>query len=265
MNTLSVYKLIVSILTVVALAEVSKRAGALLGGILAGLPLGAGIAVYFISYEQSVPFMVEGIPWGIAGLSSSLIFCAIYLVVSSRLQASSVPLSIILSSTAAISSFMLWGYLLSLLHLNLITAFLIFIVFFFANITVVKRLVKDCGETKKTKSTYQKLLIRAVFVGFLIIIITSLSSVLGSRWSGILSAFPSTLYPLILILHFEDGNDLYPSLLKGFAYSVSTLVVFYLACYALLPTAGLNVGFLLTYAICFAYLYVFTKYLKLKH
>jgi len=115
------------------------------------------------------------------------------------------------------------------------------------------------------ESTYQKLLIRAIFVGLIIIIITSLSSILGSRWSGVLSAFPSTLYPLILLLHFEDGNDLYPSLLKGFSYSVSTLVVFYLACYALLPTAGLNVGFLLTYAICFTYLYFFTKYLKLRH
>jgi len=73
-------KIIISTLIVVLLAEISTRVNPVLGGIFSGLPLGAGLSVYFISYQEGIPFLVRGIPWGISALSSSILFCFFYLI-----------------------------------------------------------------------------------------------------------------------------------------------------------------------------------------
>jgi uncharacterized membrane protein (GlpM family) len=66
LDNLIIYKLIISILVVVILSEISKKINPLLGGILSGLPLGTGLAVYFISYEKGIEFLIGGIPWAVA-------------------------------------------------------------------------------------------------------------------------------------------------------------------------------------------------------
>jgi len=57
-------KILISTVIVVLLAEISTRINPVLGGILSGLPLGAGLSVYFISYQNGIEFLVTGIPWG---------------------------------------------------------------------------------------------------------------------------------------------------------------------------------------------------------
>ena len=73
-------KILISTVIVVLLAEISTRINPVLGGILSGLPLGAGLSVYFISYQNGIEFLVTGIPWGISALSSSILFCFFYFI-----------------------------------------------------------------------------------------------------------------------------------------------------------------------------------------
>jgi hypothetical protein len=102
-----VFKLIISVMAVVALAEISGRTGPAWGGILSGLPLGTGITVYFISREQGVAFMIQGIPWGIAGLAASLVFCAAYLWVALKIGRRS--LSVLTAGIAGLLLFLARG------------------------------------------------------------------------------------------------------------------------------------------------------------
>ncbi|CAH1216985.1 hypothetical protein PAECIP111893_04221 [Paenibacillus plantiphilus] len=255
-----IYKMIISILVVVALSELSKKVNPTLGGILAGLPLGTGLSVYFISYEKGTAFLISGIPWAIASLSASIIFCFVYLSVARKMSAGPKVVAMLAASAAGSVMFVAVGYMLYNMPLHIISAVIVFIVVFVVNIKLIRTLMTEPAVKSESKNSLAKLLIRAVFAGAIILLITGLGVILGSKWSGILSSFPSTLFPLIVILHVEDGNKVFPSVIHGFSYSVSTLVVFYLVFMILAPIAGLNLGFLVTYAVCGVYLVLFFNF-----
>ncbi|NCA80265.1 MAG: hypothetical protein EOM76_08800, partial [Sphingobacteriia bacterium] len=127
-------KIFITIIVVVLLAEVSKRTNPFFGGILLGLPLGAGLSVYFISYSEGVQYFVKGIPWGLAGLAPAILFCLFYLIGSRVFKLNNKIISIAVSSAIGFVVFFLIGFLIYLLKLNMIIALMIFIIFYIINI-----------------------------------------------------------------------------------------------------------------------------------
>ena len=252
-------KILISIVIVVILAEISTRINPFLGGLLSGLPLGAGLSVYFISYQNGIEFLVKGIPWGISALSSSILFCFFYLLTGKYFKPKNNIISIAASSFMGFVSFHISGYLIFKLDLNLLSAMIIFFIIFFINILILKKTKINQIIKKSKKNTITKLLIRGLIAGTIISIFTEIASIAGSRWAGILSSFPSTLFALLVVLHFEARKKLYPSVIYGFSFSVSTLLVFYIACWYLLPKLGLNLGFIVVYLISIVYLFLLNK------
>lgn len=238
---------------VVLLSEFAKRVNASLAGILVGLPLGAGLSVYFIAYEQGVDFLIPAIPWGIAGLISAQLFCLAY--VKLGLASKQPPLvAITLSSAGGAAVFLGSGAIIRLLDLSLVLAVLGFAVLTLMNIRLVQRFPESPLAAPRQSLGFGGLLIRGVITGCLILVITAAAPLLGSRWAGVLSAFPSTLYAMVVLLHYDSGNELYPTVIKNFAYSVTTLAVFYMGCYFLLPLYSINEGFSLVYLLSAGYL-----------
>lgn len=250
---LALTKILISVLMVVLLSEVAKRVNASLAGILVGLPLGAGLSVYFIAYEQGVDFLIPAIPWGIAGLSAAQLFCLAY--VKLGLASKQSPLvAIVLSSLGGMAVFLGAGAIIRLLDLSLVLAVLAFAVLTFMNIRLVQSFPEPPPAAPKQTLGFGSLLIRGIITGCLILVITAVAPLLGSRWAGVLSAFPSTLYAMVVLLHYDRGNELYPAVIKSFAYSVTTLAVFYMGCYFIIPLYGLNGGFSLVYLLSAGYL-----------
>ena len=252
-------KIIISTIIVVLLAEISTRVNPVLGGIFSGLPLGAGLSVYFISYQEGIPFLVRGIPWGISALSSSILFCFFYLVTGRYFKLKNNLISITASSFMGFISFFISGYLIYKSDFNLLSAAMIFFIIFFMNIFILKKIKVNKIISKNNKNSIIKLLIRGLMAGIIISILTEIASIAGSRWAGILSSFPSTLFALLVVLHFEEQKNLYPSVIYGFSFSVSTLLVFYISCWYLLPKLGLNLGFVAIYFISVSYLFLLNK------
>jgi hypothetical protein len=242
---------------VVALAEISGRVGPALGGILSGLPLGTGIMVYFISREQGTAFMIQGIPWGIAGLSASLVFCTAYLWTALKIGRRF--LSVLMASIAGFLLFLAVGILIINLKLNLPLSLVCFLAVFSGNMIFVRKLAKPRTGIDKTKSSFSRMIIRGMAAGIIILLTTGFAAVFGPKWSGIFSAFPATLYPLLIILHIESGNKIFPLVIREFSFSISTLAVFFMLCFILLPAFGLNRGFLIVYGSCLFYLFMITK------
>ncbi|MBP7901406.1 MAG: hypothetical protein KA015_01180 [Spirochaetes bacterium] len=260
-----IIKILVSIAIVLLLAEISKRINPTLGGIISGLPLGTALSVYFISYQMGETYLIDVIPWGICGLISSILLCFIYLILDFCLKINNKYFSIIVSSIFSFAVFLISGYFFYAVKLNIRLSLLIFSVFFILNIVALNRIVKVKHEKKKDKTTLFNNFIRALIVSLIIISITGLAKHIGNKWSVILSSFPSTLFPLILILHYEDRNNLYHLVIKGFSLGVSTLVLFYLCCFILIPEYGLNTGFAITYLISIVYLYLVNKGRNIVH
>lgn len=234
-------KFAISTFVVVALAEVSKRINPKLAGVLMGLPLGAGLSVYFIAAEKGIPYVTDGIPWAIAGLTSALMFNIGYLLVA-RLVCN-VFLSVIYASFSALLLYFANSFLLVNSNLSLGFSAFIFVAGYLLNGYLLNLLNINFESSELRGSTLILMLKRAGIVGFIILVITSLASVLGSRWAGALSSFPSALYALVIVLHVENGNHLYPSVIGGFASGVCALAVFFLLCLWLLPLLGLALGF----------------------
>ena len=258
---LSLIKLFISVITVVGLTEIAKKVDPILSGMLLGLPLGAGLTVYFISYEQGVEFLLSGLPWAVAGLASSLLFCLSYLLVGMQLHSRGI-LSLVAASFAAMAVFFASGAFIRILDLNFWKALFIFLAVAAGNICILRLLPWTQVKKKNNPLTFRKMLVRGLIAGMIITGITVAVPLAGNRWAGILSSFPSTLYALLVIVHYETGNDLYPVIIRGFAHSVTTLVVFYLGCLVFLPMFGLHLGFAIVYVISAIYLYILHQFTK---
>lgn len=259
MGSLLIIKFVLCFIIIVVLAEISKRVSPQLGGIFSGLPLGTGLTVYFISYEQGTDFTMEGVPWGISGLSASIVFCFVYFLVMKLTSSNNRIYSVILASVSSVISFLAIGLLISLVEFNMMQATILFAVTFAVNIVLIKILIGKEEVIKQSSTSIIQLLIRIILVGSILVLITGIASIVGSTWAVILTAFPSTLFPLLIVLQFEAGNKLVQYVIQGFSYSISTLVVFYFSFVYLVPIFGLNMGYLIIYVICMIYLYFFNK------
>jgi hypothetical protein len=185
-----------------------------------------------------------------------MLFCLFYLI-SGKVQIRSRFLSIAFSSLCGLTAFFLSGFALSVSELYLGLSLMLFIAAYLLNIMVIRKMkiVYISPAATDKSNTLTRYFIRGLFSAAIIVAITGAASVAGAKWSGILSAFPSTTYSLLLVLHFESGDSHYPSIINGFSFSVSTLAVFYVLMYALLPMLGLNMGFAAAYIICIVYLF----------
>jgi hypothetical protein len=246
---------------VIVLAEISKRSNPQIAGIIVGLPLGTGLSIYFITLEQGVEFTVRGVPWGIVGLAGAIIFCLVYLLSSRVHFIQNKILRILFSSAVSIIVFILLGYLINLLNLNLLKASVIFLFVFLINLWVVNRIIAGQGQKVKSKSTYKQYFLRGLVVGGILMLITAIAPLVGSKWANILSSFPSTLFTLLLILHYEDDDQLFPYVIYGYSYSITTLFIFYILYTYFVPIFDLNMGYLIIYILCGCYLYIFQKIL----
>lgn len=251
---LIIVKILISISMVLILAEIAKRVNPALSGIVSGLPLGTGMSVYFIALQEGIPFMTGGIPWGIAGLASSISFCLTYLLAGYLTAGKGRLYGIVSASALSIMVFALTGYWIQVFTFSLIPSIIFFALFFVINLYIVYRIRIIPKKVFSKKWGLGRDLLRGIIVALIILIITGLPRILGGRWAGILSSFPSTLFPLLLLLHFEHDDSLYPSVIKGFSYGITTLVVFYTGCFFILPRFGLNTGMLIVFFISVIYL-----------
>ncbi|MBN1312361.1 MAG: hypothetical protein JXB30_13160 [Anaerolineae bacterium] len=255
-------KILISILVVISLAEVSKRIDPVLGGILNGLPLGTGLTVYFIAYEKGAEYILPGIPWGIVALGGSLSFCLAYYTVGKIAKSLHRAAAIALASLSGIGAFVLFGLVFRQLPLDMLTASLLFISFYIANLLVFVYKIRIEVAVEGKKSSFTQIIFRGILVSGIIVTLTTLGGLLGSEWAAIFSSFPSTLFVLLVVLHYEEGSKMYIPVLYGFSMSIFVLFIFYWACAATFPLLDLNISFLIIYGVSIIFLIFFNKIVR---
>ncbi|MCX7786074.1 MAG: hypothetical protein N2442_00075 [Spirochaetes bacterium] len=224
-----------------------------------GLPLGAGLSTYFLAYEQGIPFLIRAIPWGILGLSSSLLFSLSYYLTDRWFPH---PLRIIAALRSSLVAILVYGVVslcLRALPLRIEVALLLTFGTIFLNLGLVRWLIPPSIKPPKTKFNLKLVLLRGLITAFTIASITGLARIIGPVWSGILSAFPIILFQVLVFLHVEEGPNVYPGIITGFAYSVMNLLLFYLLLAFLLPVLGLNLTYLIVYLFSMVFLYLLNR------
>ncbi len=248
-------KFFISAILVIILAEISKKINPILSGIISGLPLGTALSFYFIAKDFGLSYILNGIPWAVAGLIASIIFCFLYYLAGTTIKIKNRVIHIIITSWISIVGFMISGIIIYKMNLNTIIAIFLFTLFFLLNIFILKKLHIHQKKEFKNSLNWKTILFRGILVGLIILSINLLAGILGKKWAGILTAFPSTLFPLLLVLHFEEKNILYPSIIYGFSFGIVNLAIFYISCLFILPKLGLNWGFLIVYIIAIVVLF----------
>ena len=219
-------KMAVTAAFVVAATVTAERAGPLVGGLVATLPLGAGPVYVFLALDHGATFIAQSAVNSLAINNVNVIFALTYALLAQRRSLSvSLTLSLLLWFVLA------WG--VHMVQWSMLLAGLTNIVVLGACITLARPLRNVAIPPVHTY--WYDLALRAALVALLVGVTVSLSFRIGPGGSGILAVFPIILIGVMLILHRRVGG---PPTAAVMANAVLGLVGFAFACVVLHYTAG---------------------------
>ena len=245
-------KILVSAGVVVGLSLVTEHVSPKVAGILAGYPLGAALSLFFIGIENGRGFAAQGAIYTLGGLSASLVFVYCYFRVSSVVR----RFELLISTVVAIAGFLVAARVLSQFDLGVGKAFLITVgsigLFYYLFKQIPNVLVKN-----RVSFTPAVLAIRASTAALIILLITGIAKWVGPTWAGILSAFPVTLFPLLILVHMAYGREQVHTIIKNFPLGLGSLIVYVISVRFSYPAIGVGLGTALSIGAATIYLMIF--------
>ena len=185
----------------VALASVAaQRFGGKIGGFIAGLPVTAVIAIFFITWSEGARHGYDVTQVFPLTISANALFLAAYAAFSRKSFLAGLGAALVIWTTAAAA-------LLMVRPLEFWLSLSIGVAVFIASALFTARLkIPDPGQRPVTQSTGE-IAVRAVAGGSIIA-----AALMGSHWGGpalggILSAFPATVLATLVITATCGGRD----------------------------------------------------------
>jgi hypothetical protein len=206
---------------VVGATMTAERAGPLVGGLVATLPLGAGPVYIFLALDHGAPFIAQSAINSLAINVVNVVFALVYALLAQR-RSLAVSLSLAMLVWIALA----WG--VHEVHWTLSVAIAVNVVVLAVCIALARPLRHVAIPPMHTY--WYDLALRAVMVAALVGVVVSLSFRIGPGGSGILAVFPIILISVMLILHRRVGGKPTAAVM---ANAVTGLVGFAFACIVL--------------------------------
>ncbi|SHJ06130.1 hypothetical protein [Pseudozobellia thermophila] len=254
MELLFAIKLIVAIALVIGLSLLAENVSPKVAGILSGYPTGSAITLFFFGLEVNPDYAAKSAVYNMIGLTAALSFVYIYYIASKHFA----KFNILLSSLSAILGYFAVVWLLHLVDINLIMAITLPIAFAFLYLYLFKD-IKNITIGTKARLNFKILFVRAFFASLIILGITSVPKFVGPSWAGLFSAFPTTLFPLILIIHYTYSKEHVHTLIKNVPVGMFSLIIYSLTISIVYPLFGIYLGTLMSFGTATLYLLVYTK------
>lgn len=250
---LDISKVLVSVTTVVGLSLVTEYVSPRIAGLLAGYPLGAAISLFFIGVENGRDFAAQGAVYTLGGLSASLVFVYLYYRISAKVR----RWELLASTLVAVGGFLVVSKVLSQLDLGLGKAILITVgcicLFYFQFRKIPNVLVQE-----KVNFSPGVLFVRALMAALIILIVTESAKWVGPKWAGIFSAFPITLFPLLIVIHFTYGREQVHTIIKNFPLGLGALIIYVITVRFTYPVIGVVLGTVWSFVAATLYLIIFS-------
>jgi len=252
MSLFLIAKIGVTVGMVLALSLVAERVSPRLAGVLSGYPLGAAIALFFIGLEISPEFAARSAVYTLAGLAASQVFVYCYFMASSRFS----RCSALASSATAMAGYFAAAWLLHPIPFSraagVLTAAASISLFAF-----LLRRVPNVAIARSVRFTPAVLLLRAGLAAALIVAITTAAKAVGPAWAGLFSAFPTALFPLLLIVHITYDKAHVHTIIKNFPPGLGSLIAYGVSVSYFYPAWGVGWGTLVAFGIATLYLLVY--------
>lgn len=249
MELLIVWKILVSIAAVVGLSLVAEHVSPRVAGILSGYPLGSAIALFFIGLEQGAGFAAEAASHTLAGFSASLALAGGYWLGSRAVSRLHLPAA----ALAGIGAFLVASMLLNQLSLTLLGGGLVTLATILA-CTYLFRGIPNALVGTRVRFSHGVLLFRALMAAATVLLITGLAAWIGPAWAGLLSAFPITLFPFMLIIHYSYGKAQVYTVIRNYPVGLWALAIYAVTVHQAYPRLGVGWGTLLGFAMASVYL-----------
>ncbi len=251
-DTLFVLKALCSISIVVTMSLIAERAGPRTAGLLTGLPLGAGMVIIFTGAEQGAGFAARSAHHMVPGFVTTLVFVYVYAAVAAKEGIGGVR-GVLMPSLCANTAYAASAWLISLTQIPLLYSVPLILVC----LVVTSKLMAYLPNTPimaRVRFGWRVMAFRAGMATTAILLITGVAGNVGEQWTGILTAFPITLFPLILVIHITyTGNEI-AAVLKHVPMGLGGVISFCVTAAYSLPAMGMLWGTLLAYVAAAVYL-----------
>lgn len=182
---------------VLAATVTAERAGPLIGGLVATLPLGGGPVYVYLALDHDAHFIAAGALNTLAINAVNVVFALTYALLAQRR-------SLLVSLSLALAAWIALALAAYAVNWTLPTAIVL-------NVAVIGVCLMLAWPLRKVPMPllyrrWYDLFLRAVMVAALVGITVTASYRIGPSGSGILAAFPIILISVILILHTRVGG-----------------------------------------------------------
>lgn len=262
LTTLFFIKFIVAVGFILGLSVISERISPKLAGFISGLPTGTAITLFFFAIQSGAQFAADSAVFNLAGMVAMQTFIYLYYLISARTGSGQ------LATRTTLVVSMCWSTLGAAAAYATVIAGLQFITFIPLTALLVSlcstglfiylfRHIPDTGVEQAVRLNVGVLLVRAVVGAVIILLVTGVAAVVGPRWAGLFSAFPTTLFPLLLIVHFTYGRAQVHTIIKNVPRGQGSMIIYALAVYTWYPSLGVVGGTALAFGCVLLFLIVF--------
>lgn len=225
-------KLLIVPLFLAGISVAARRWGPQVGGLLAGFPVVTGPILYFLSLEQGVPFAAKAAQGSLLAVVACIAFGVAYSHGSRRLAW---PLTVILG----LSSWSAAALVLSQLQVGLPVAAGLTLLALAASPLLLPSGLESAQPAQPLSR--MELAARMVAGAALVVAVTAVAGVVGTRWAGLMAMFPVLGTVLGVFSHRRSGPlfvaRLFRGMFRGF-YSFATFCISLSLLLELLPAAG---------------------------
>ncbi|MEP3277016.1 MAG: hypothetical protein ABJN26_02480 [Stappiaceae bacterium] len=244
-------KIIASAAAVLGLSIVSEKLSPRIAGVLAGLPLGLALSLFFIGVEQGDQFVEQAATSALGGLGATLVFLIAYWIFSDIFS----RFRIILAGFFATIVYLIAASAIALLPQERWLLLIVTLVLARLMVIVMREVIDERVDPEdQVNLTLGVLINRSAAAAFAVVFITGLASTVGPAWSGIFSSFPITLLPLLIIVQISYSDQHAYSIIKHFPYGMGSLAIYALATSYLVLPLGIYVGSVLALVLAIMYL-----------
>lgn len=238
---------------VVLLSFLAEVVSTQFAGIVSGYPLGAALSLFFFGYEISPQFAAESARYTCLGLIATLTFSFCYYHASLWSQRRGKVFQILLAALGGLGGYFLAASVLQGVRVHFLSSLLLPIL----AIVLFHYLLRNAENAEiqtRIRMSLQVLLIRATFAACMIVLITITASSVGPNWAGMFAAFPMTMLPLLVIIHFTYDSEHVYAVLKNFPKGLGAAVVYSLTVIFSYPAYGIYAGTAIAYGLATLYL-----------
>ncbi|MEM2925291.1 MAG: hypothetical protein QXJ68_06335 [Methanocellales archaeon] len=236
---------------ITCITTIAEKNSPRIAGILMTLPTITFLSLLLIAMEQGLEYASKAAMWNPIGLIADVIFLGMF-ALSTRVSRSLV-ISLFLAFASYFTSIFLLRSLsiangfqaLALLWLSCTAAYVQF-----------RKL--NARKFKGVGVSWRQILFRGGFGGVVITSIVLLSDISSAKWSGIFSAFPGTITPVLIVLYHRYGREMTDAVIRDSPLGLAATGLYSFTIWLLYPRENLPLPWstLIAFLILIAFLLI---------